>query len=138
MTILQELDRYYGRMAARDEVVLPGWSMEPIGVVLELDRDGALLGTELRTDDRKKPLVQRVPKWFSRSGNGSTPYFLWDNAAYALGLGAKDPGKTARDHAAFKTLHDETLAGAEDAGFAGASSLSRNLGSRPVEGPSTR
>ena len=40
MTILQALDRYYGRMAARGDVVPPGWSMEPIGVVLELGADG--------------------------------------------------------------------------------------------------
>ena len=117
MTVLQELDRYYGRMASRGDVVLPGWSMEPIGVVLELGADGALLGTELNLDDRRRPKVERSPKWFSRSGNGSTPYFLWDNAAYALGLGAKDPGKTARDHAAFKALHAEALADADDAGL---------------------
>lgn len=118
MTILQELDRYYGRMAARGDVVLPGWSMEPVGVVLELAKDGRLLGTELRLDDRKKPQPSSVPKWFSRQGTGSTPYFLWDNAAYVLGLGAKDPAKTARDHAAFRKLHLEGLADETDAGLA--------------------
>ena len=117
MTILQELDRYYGRMAARGDVVPPGWSMEPVGVVVELDTDGTLLGTSLRLDDRKKPRVMRVPKWFSRQGNGSTPNFLWDNAAYALGLGAKDPGKTTRDHAAFKALHFKELETETDAGL---------------------
>lgn len=117
MTILQELDRYYGRMADRGDVVPPGWSMEPIGVVLELGPDGALLGTELRLDARKKALTARAPKWFSRQGTGSTPYFLWDNAAYALGLGAKDPGKTARDHVAFKALHLDALADEQDEGL---------------------
>lgn len=117
MTILQELDRYYGRMAARGDVVPPGWSMEPIGVVLELDADGGVLKPELRLDARRKPRVVRVPKWFTRSGTGSTPYFLWDNAAYALGLGTKDPGKTARDHAAFRALHLEVLADQEDEGL---------------------
>jgi CRISPR-associated protein Csd1 len=58
-----------------------------------------------------------VPKWFSRSGNGSTPFFLWDNTAYALGLSTKEAGKTARDHAAFKTLHFRELAGETDAGL---------------------
>ena len=117
MTVLQELDRYYGRMASRNEVVLPGWSVEPIGVVLELGADGTLLNIEMTLDERKKPRVRQVPKWFSRSGNGSTPFFLWDNAAYLLGLGAKDPGKTARDHAAFKALHLETLAEETDEGL---------------------
>jgi CRISPR-associated protein Csd1 len=118
MTILQDLDRYYGRMAARGDVVPPGWSMEPVGIVLELSAVGDLLGTELRLDARKKPQVIRMPKWFTRSGNGSTPYFLWDNAAYALGLGAKDPGKTAKDHAAFRKLHLDTLESEVDPGLA--------------------
>ena len=117
MTILQELDRYYGRMAARGDVIPPGWSVEPVGVVVELDEDGTLLDTVLRLDERKKPRAVRVPKWFTRSGTASTPYFLWDNAAYALGLGAKDPGKTARDHAAFRALHLKELEDETDAGL---------------------
>ena len=125
MTILQDLDRYYGRMAARGDVVPPGWSMEPVGVVLELSATGDLLGTELRLDARRKPQVIRMPKWFTRSGNGSTPYFLWDNAAYALGLGAKDPGKTAKDHAAFRKLHLDALEGETDPGL---TALRRFLG----------
>ena len=117
MTVLQALDRHYGRMAARGDVVPPGWSMEPVGVVIELDRDGTPLGVALRLDARRKPRVSPVPKWFSRSGNGSTPYFLWDNTAYALGLGSKEAGKTARDHAAFRRLHLEALADEADAGL---------------------
>ncbi len=117
MTILQALDHYYDRMAARDDVVLPGWSNEPIGIVLELAEDGTLLAVETRLDERGKPQPARVPKWFSRQGRGSTPNFLWDNAAYVLGLGDKDPGKTARDHAAFKALHLKELARETDAGL---------------------
>ena len=117
MTILQELDRYYGRMAARGDVVPPGWSMEPVGVVLELDADGTLLGVLPWVDEKRKPRKAGVPKWFGRSGSGSTPYFLWDNAAYALGLGAKDPAKTARDHAAFRALHLDALADELDEGL---------------------
>lgn len=117
MTILQALDHYYDRMAVRNDVVLPGWSNEPIGVVLELADDGTLLAVETRLDERGKPRPARVPKWFSRSGTGSTPNFLWDNAAYVLGVGAKDPAKTARDHAAFKALHLKELAAETDAGL---------------------
>ena len=117
MTVLQALDRYYDRMVARDDVVMPGWSREPIGVVLELDGDGTLLEIEARLNDRGKPRLEKVPKWFSRSGIGSTPNFLWDNAAYVLGVGDKDPGKTVRDHAAFKTLHLAELANETDAGL---------------------
>lgn len=117
MTVLQALDRYYDRMAARDDVVLPGWSNEPIGVVLELAEDGTLLGVKHWVDARGKARVERVPKWFSRSGTGSTPNFLWDNSAYVLGLGTRDAGKTARDHAAFKALHLRELAGETDPGL---------------------
>lgn len=118
MTVLQALDRYYGRMARQEAVAAPGWSYEPIGVVLELDEDGTLLGVEFRLDSRGKPRPARVPKWFSRQGTGSTPNFLWDNAAYVLGLGGtKNPGKTARDHAAFKALHLKELADETDPGL---------------------
>jgi CRISPR-associated protein Csd1 len=118
MTVLQALDHYYERMMARDDAVLPGWSNEPIGVVLELGEDGTLLAVDAWLDDRGKPRLARVPKWSSRSGTGSTPNFLWDNAAYVLGLGAKDPAKTARDHAAFKVLHLRELAEDNDPGLA--------------------
>jgi len=117
VTILQALDRYYDRLAARADVVLPGWSVEPIGAVLELAEDGTLLAVAAWLDARGKPRREKVPKWFSRSGTGSTPNFLWDNAAYVLGLGSKDPGKTARDHAEFKTLHRKELTAETDAGF---------------------
>ena len=118
MTVLQALDSYYGRMAARGDVVAPGWSMEPVGALLDLAEDGTLIEVVERLNDRGKPQPLRVPKWFSRSGTGSTPNFLWDNAAYVLGLGGgKDPAKTARDHAAFRALHLEALADATDPGL---------------------
>jgi CRISPR-associated protein Csd1 len=117
MTVLQALDHYYERMMARDDAVLPGWSNEPIGVVLELGEDGTLLAVDVWLDNRGKPRLARVPKWSSRSGIGSTPNFLWDNAAYVLGLGVKDPAKTARDHAEFKALHLRELAEDSDPGL---------------------
>lgn len=117
MTVLQALDRYYERMAARGEAVPPGWSFEPVGVVLELSEDGDLLAVDRWMDERGKPRRVRVPKWFTRSGTGSTPNFLWDNAAYVLGLGTKEPGKTARDHAAFRERHLRELAGETDHGL---------------------
>jgi CRISPR-associated protein Csd1 len=118
VTILQALDRYYDRMAARGEVTKPGYSVEPIGTVLCLSEAGELLDVQVSTDPSgKKPKPERVPKWFGRSGKGSTPYFLWDNTAYALGVGNKDPAKTARDHAAFKALHLQELRDEEDAGL---------------------
>lgn len=121
MTVLQSLDAYYERMAARNEVVAPGWSTEPIGLTLVLGRDGSLRDVErsLESSGKKQvPKRERVPKWFGRSGTASTPFFLWENTAYALGVSAKDPAKTARDHAAFREFHLAELAGVEDEGLA--------------------
>jgi CRISPR-associated protein Csd1 len=119
VTVLQALDRYYDRMAARGEVVSPGWSTEPIGAVLELDADGTALRAIAWLDNAgKRPRPERVPKWFSRQGIGSTPFFLWDNAAYVFGLGDKESRKTARDHAAFRALHLAELDGDPDPGLA--------------------
>lgn len=119
MTVLQALDRYYDRMAARGEVVSPGYSTEPIGVVIVLAEDGAIVDVQVRRDrSGRKPKPERVPKWFGRSGTASTPFFLWDNTAYVLGISSKDPGKTERDHAAFKQLHLEQLGNEDDPGLA--------------------
>ena len=118
MTILQSLSAYYDRMAARGDVVTPGWSTEPIGFVITLARDGTVLDTSAWRDaSGKKPRQERVPKWFGRSGIGSTPYFLWDNTAYVLGVSDKDPSKTARDHARFKEYHGKVLSEVQDEGM---------------------
>lgn len=118
MTVLQALDRYYDRMAARGEVTRPGYSVEPVGIVLSLSEAGELVDVQVSKDySGKKPRLERVPKWFGRSGRGSTPYFLWDNTAYALGVSNKDPAKTARDHAAFKALHLLELQNEDDLGL---------------------
>lgn len=115
MTVLQALDAYYGRMAARGDVTPPGWSTEPVGVVIVLRGDGRIARVFERLDKKgKRGLPARVPKWFGRSGKGSTPFLFWDNTAYALGVSPKDPGKTQRDHEAFKALHQRVLAGQTD------------------------
>ncbi|WP_034999601.1 type I-C CRISPR-associated protein Cas8c/Csd1 [Beijerinckia mobilis] len=113
MSILEALDHYYDRIP---DAVAPGWSREPIGLVLELRADGTLSEAKSWLDGRKAR-IECVPKWFGRSGSGSTPYFLWDNAAYVLGFGPKNPAKAIRDHAAFKELHLAELAGETDAGL---------------------
>ena len=115
MTILQSLDRYYERMAARGEALASGWSNEPVGTVIVLTPDGLVVDVTTRLDSKgKKPQINRVPKPFNRQGTGSTPYLFWDNTAYALGVSEKDPAKTARDHAASRKLHLDLLADAVD------------------------
>jgi CRISPR-associated protein Csd1 len=119
MTILQALDRYYDRMAARGEAEAPGYSREPIGVVLTLSPSGELLDVATWLDARtNKPKIETVPKWFGKSGTGSTPFFLWENMAYALGVSSKDAAKTTKDHESFKVLHFRQLAGELDPGLA--------------------
>ncbi|MBY0256936.1 type I-C CRISPR-associated protein Cas8c/Csd1 [Methylobacterium sp.] len=120
MTVLAALDSYYRRMAERGDVAEAGWSQEPVGFVLTLAADGTLLEVQTRLDGKGKPRPALVPKWFGRSGTGSTPFFLWDNPAYALGVGdaeKKKPAKTAQDHAAFRALHERELAGETDEGL---------------------
>lgn len=118
MTILQALDSYYGRMAARGDVVLEGYSVEPVGVVVVISEDGGIADIERLWDaSGRKAQPNRMPKWFGRQGNGSTPFLFWDNTAYALGVSDKEPGKTARDHASFRKLHLEQLATTDDRGL---------------------
>ena len=118
MTVLQALDGYYGRMAERGDVVPEGYSSEPIGVVIVIAEDGAVVDVEtIRDTSGKKGRPERVPKWFGRSGSGSTPFLFWDNTAYALGVSDKEPGKTGRDHAAFRRLHLEQIAETDDPGL---------------------
>lgn len=118
MTILQALDRYYDRMAERGDVTPPGWSMEPVGVVVVLDGSGRIVRVFDRLDSKgKKGIPTKVPKWFGRSGQGSTPFLFWDNTAYTLGVSTKDPGKTSRDHESFKKLHSDLLANQTDEGL---------------------
>jgi CRISPR-associated protein Csd1 len=38
--ILQALDRYYDRMAARGEAEPPGWAKAPIGWAIEISAEG--------------------------------------------------------------------------------------------------
>lgn len=115
MTILQSLDSYYGRMERRGEVVPPGWSTEPVGYVIFLKPDGSVSQVRPRLDDKgKRGLPTLVPKWFTKQGTGSTPFFLWENTAYALGVSEKSQDKTRRDHEAFRKLHLERLADTQD------------------------
>jgi CRISPR-associated protein Csd1 len=123
VTILQALDRYYDRLEARGEVPARGWSEIQIGLVLELDADGSLLDViPWEYEDSDKLRLERVPRWFSRSGTGSRPDFLWGNTGYVLGLTKKDlknPKKLMLDHAEFKKLHLKELEAETDPGLAG-------------------
>lgn len=117
MTILQSLDSYYHRLPG---VAEPGWSREPVGFIISLDPDGVVVDVEPWVEPagkRYNPRMELVPKWFGRSGSGSTPFFLWDNTGYALGVSKKEGDKVKRDHTAFIEWHMQILADADDDGL---------------------
>lgn len=117
--ILAALNDYYHRLAERDDVSPPGYSHEQISFALVLSLNGELVDvTDVRNTSGKKPMATRisVPASHTRSGTGSSAFFLWDKSSYVLGVSAK-AGKSRQDHEAFKLLHKQSLAGAEDPGL---------------------
>lgn len=119
MTILQSLDRYYARMAARGEAEAPGFSREKIGFAIGLSAAGEPIQVlDLREASGRKrvPRLLDVPAAVKRTA-GISPNFLWDKSAYVLGRTAGEGRRTAEEHAAFRALHAERLAGATDPGL---------------------
>ncbi|MBB3773644.1 CRISPR-associated protein Csd1 [Angulomicrobium tetraedrale] len=116
MTILQSLDRYYERMAARGEAEPPGFSREKIGFAIELSPDGVPVAViDLRAASGKKlvPQLLSVPAAVKRTA-GILPNLLWDKSAYVLGRTAGEGKRTAQEHAAFKATHLDLLEGESD------------------------
>jgi len=119
MTILQSLDRYYDRMAARGEAEAPGYSREKISFAIVLDPDGAVVEVMDRREMSGKKLVPRleeVPAAGKRT-SGIAPNLLWDKTAYVLGRTAAEGKRTAAEHDAFKTVHLSLLAETRDVGL---------------------
>lgn len=119
MTILQALDGYYDRMAARGEAEAPGFSREKISFCVVLASDGTVVDVlDLREASGKKlvPVLREVPAAVKRASN-ILPNTLWDKTAYVLGRTAGAVHRTAREHAAFKALHRDLLADAQDEGL---------------------
>lgn len=119
MTILQALNGYYDRMAARGDVEAPGWSREKFGWCVVIDADGVPIDIlDLRNAAGKKPVVKlyEVPAGVKRTV-GIAPNFLWDKTAYTLGRTAGEGKRTAQEHAAFVGLHLTRLADTEDEGL---------------------
>ena len=121
MTVLQALDRYYERMAERGEAEAPGFSREKIGFAIVLSAEGEPVGVvDLRASSGKGkklvPQLMEVPAAVKRTV-GILPNRLWDKTAYALGRTAAAGKRTADEHAAFKALHRDLLAGSNDKGL---------------------
>lgn len=119
MTVLQALNLYYDRMAARGEADAPGWSQEKISFAVVLTAAGkAIDRQDLREGEGKKlrPRPLSVPAGVKRTA-GIAPNLFWDKSAYVLGRTAGEGRRTAEEHGAFRAAHLGLLAGAHDAGL---------------------
>ncbi|MBV8890087.1 MAG: type I-C CRISPR-associated protein Cas8c/Csd1 [Alphaproteobacteria bacterium] len=119
MTVLQSLDRYYGRMAARNEAEPPGYSREKISFAIVLSAEGEPIEMrDLRQTSGKRlmPRLIEVPAAVKRTA-GIFPNLLWDKTAYVLGRTAGEGRRTAEEHTAFKKANLALLDGAEDEGL---------------------
>ena len=119
MTILQALNSYYDRMAARGEAEPPGYSREKISYAILLTPDGAVAAVnDIRDTTGKKPapIMMNVPAGVKRTV-GIASNKLWDKTAYVLGVTASEGKRTAQEHEAFKATHAALLDVTEDAGL---------------------
>ncbi|WP_306030031.1 type I-C CRISPR-associated protein Cas8c/Csd1 [Stappia sp. MMSF_3263] len=120
MTVLSSLVHAYEHMLERGEVPPFGYSQEKIGYLVALTREGrpAIDPVDLRQRDGSRVLarVMTVPQPEKRT-SGIAPNYLWDKAAYALGVTTGSAGRAAKAHSAFIERHASLLAGAEDPGL---------------------
>jgi CRISPR-associated protein Csd1 len=101
VTILQSLDGYYGRMAARGEAEPTGFSAVPL----------------FETVGKKRvPQMLNVPAAVKRTA-GIASNLLWDKTAYVLGRTAGEGRRTADEHAAFKRANLAFIGVSDDTGL---------------------
>lgn len=119
MSVLQALDRYYHRMAARGEAEAPGWSREKIGWAVILSPDGVPVDVQDIHEVSGKKKIARlldVPAAVKRTV-GISPNLLWDKTAYVLGRTAGEGKRTAEEHARFRDDHLGPLKDQTDEGL---------------------
>ena len=124
MSVLQALASHYDRLVAEGEAPPFGYSRERISYAIVLSADGEAIDVQLRVDvsgRTPRPSLLVVPRPVTRT-SGVAANYLWDKTAYVLGMRrdqATDQAVPAKrgEHEAFKELHDDLLAGAEDVGL---------------------
>lgn len=117
--ILQALDRYYDRMAARGEAEEPGWARVGIEWTILLSKDGEPVDVHqnLEMQGRKpRPKPIAVPAPLKRTV-AIAPNMLWDKTAYVLGRTAGDGRRRAEEHAAFKQATLDWIGESDDEGL---------------------
>lgn len=120
MSLLQALDGYYGRMAARGEAEPPGFSREKISFALMLSPDGEPVRVrDLRegAGKRKVPQLLAVPVLPAKRTVAVVSNLLWDKTAYALGRTAGEGKRTAQEHAQFKADNLALIGASTDEGL---------------------
>jgi CRISPR-associated protein Csd1 len=118
---LQALVARYDRLAATGEVPAYGYSWEKISYALVIGQDGGLLDVQplLNTSGKKpQPTLWLVPQATKRSGTEPKPFFLWDNAKFALGAAFDKKERRlvgfTRHFERFRNWHEKLLENAND------------------------
>lgn len=121
--ILQALNRYYEILVQdRDTQIAPfGYSTVGVSFALNISVDGELLDVLplFNQEQRGKKTVEvprpmALPQQVKRAGINPIPNFLWDNAAFVLGLSDKDdvdPEYARKRFNAFQEMHRNLLMG---------------------------
>jgi CRISPR-associated protein Csd1 len=115
VTVLQALDRYYDRLAARGEAEDLGFTRENISYALSITVDGSVndvLDLRMPSGRRLVPRRMSVPR--PKRTSNIQANFLWDKTAYAFGIDGGKSKRLADEHESFKNLHREMLANVND------------------------
>lgn len=118
--ILSALADYYQRLLndPASGIAAPGYSQQNIGYTVVLAADGSVVSVEdeHRVEGKKRlAKAMRVPQPEKRTA-GIKSNFLWDKTSYVLGVSATSK-RSEQEHAAFKALHQQALAGIDDPGL---------------------
>jgi len=122
--IIPSLIDYYERVASDPESgIAPfGWSRQKVAFKVVIESNGGFFAIQdarrEETVGKKtytKPSIMTVPGQSKPTGSGINPCFLWDNAAYMLGLGADARGlgekaDSARVRQSFEAFREWHLA----------------------------
>ncbi len=117
--ILQALDGYYDRMAARGEAEPPGWAKVGVEWTIVLSKGGEPVGVHQNVHvqgKKTRPKAISVPAPVKRTV-AIAPNTLWDKTAYVLGRTAGEGRRTADEHAAFRRETLDLIDGSEDEGL---------------------
>ena len=106
-------------LAQREHLVDdPDYEKKRVDYLLHIDGEGRFLGLMPTANEEGRAREMAVPRFPKRSGVGTNPGFLFDNAKYVLGLGGdgESGGRNEKCTEAFRGLVDELSAATGDGG----------------------